>query len=201
MIYFSADYGDRDSLLRLGAEWDFDFWRWRIPTEDAGRFSKWLGRGIIALDKLFIAEGVALCPVCGKRVRVAAPAVGRYMQDFAGKVYGDNEYRFISGLENIDGGIADILRRNFPVRKRYVEGYGYRYLSNGCPSCDAPFSDAYLSGENSPFCADTPEKAAALIFYRIYEDRDTVIGGVAGRACERSLIEKYARFYGADGLE
>lgn len=202
MIYFSADYGDRDKLLRLGAEWDFSSWKWRVPAADAAKFSQWINGDIIALDSLYIAEGVAVCPECGALVKVAVPAFNKYTELVSLKTYGEEEYNFLYGLENIDGKIADVLRANFPVKKRYVEGYGYRYLTNGCPACDTPFPDAYLFGdESSPFCADVPEKAAALKFYKLYGGRDTALCGRVGRSCNKKLIEENSRFSGAEQLK
>lgn len=190
MIYFAAPYEDRDEILRLGAKWEFSNWRWCVEDrENYAKFSKWLEGSMIS-DELFILGAEVGCPDCGKKTEVAALAVGKYTENFENKVYGENELNILYGFENISGGLAEYLVKNFPVKKRFYEPYGYKYLVNGCKKCDKIISDESLfCEENSPFFINSEKKVNNLKIVKVNFEGDVALNAKIKLSFNRTLFE------------
>lgn len=188
MLYFAAPYEDRDEILKLGAKWEFSKWRWCIEDcEDYAKFSKWLDGPLIS-DELYILSAEINCPHCGGRTKVAALAVGGYTENFGRREYGKGALNILYGFENISGGLAKYLKENFPVKKRFFEPYGYKYLINGCVKCDKIISDDSLfCEESSPFFINSEQKANKLKIVKV-----SLYGDVALNARVRLSFEKSA---------
>ena len=195
MIRFTADYSDRDELEALGAKWDFSYWKWCVKDRaDYKKFRKWLGEDVVICSELYIVETQLPCPICGKKVSVAGVAFGEYSENYSTEIYGKGCINFLGSFERLSGELLNVLQRNFGVNKRFSEGYGYRYYTNGCRACGAPISDLYLYGEESPFKADTPEQASKLTFYEVPLTADKVLGGNAAWSANSDNIQKFSRF-------
>lgn len=163
MLYFTAPYGDRREISDLGGEWDFTKWKWLVKErKDYKKFSKWLDGGLIT-DEIYVLGAKAVCPHCGKQAKVAAVAIGGYSEEYGEDVYGADSINILNGFEYISGGLAEYVKKNFPVKKRFFAPYGYKYLVNGCPHCDGIIPDDSLFGEeNSPFFINSEQKVNNL---------------------------------------
>ena len=190
MLYFTAPYEDREKLLKLGAKWEFSKWRWCVENrENYFKFSKWLD-GSLVFDELFILSAKTACPHCGEKTMVAALAVGAYTEKFEPKVYGEGELNIIYGFENISGGLSEYLQENFPVKKRFFEPYGYKYLLNGCKKCDNLISDDSLYCEDtSPFFINSEKKANNLKIVKVLLDSDGILNARVRLAFGRDMFK------------
>ena len=190
MLYFVAPYEDREKVARLGAKWEFSKWRWCVERrENYAKFSKWLDGSLVS-DELFILSAEVVCPFCGAKTSVAALAVGSYTEDFESKVYGEDELNILYGFENISGGLAQYLTENFPVKKRFYEPYGYKYLVNGCGKCDEIISDNSLfCEESSPFFINSEIKGDNLKIVRVRLDGDVVLNSKVRLSFDRKLFK------------
>ena len=191
MLYFTAEYEDREKLLALGAKWDFARGQWYVDSvEDYKKFSDWID-GKIITDELYILEAEKLCPFCGKKTKLAAVACGEYFENFITQKFGKGFINILYGFENIFGGIAEWLKKRFPVKQRYGGAYGYKYLSNGCAHCGKLFADGYLFGdEDSPFYITDAAKAQKLKLYRAELAFDIALDGKIIWAFDKSLFKE-----------
>lgn len=195
MIYFTADYADRQELLSLGAKWDFTRWAWRADFfSEYEKFSRWIDGNIIA-SEVYAVKAETRCPACGKRAKVAAVAFGEYREDFLPKVYGAGQISFLNGLEGVGGELAQVLKSRFGVIKRYAEGYGYKYLSNGCNRCGLLFPEETLFGEGAPFGLSSQSGGAELEFYPVGDGADIALRGSVIRAYDTDFIRARALFF------
>ena len=190
MLYFTAPYEDRDELLKLGAKWEFSKWRWCIEDrKDYAKFSKWLD-GALVFDELYILSAQVFCPNCGGKTKVAALAVGEYGENFEPKIYGAGELNILYGFENISGGLAEYIKANFPVKRRFYQPHGYKYLVNGCKRCDKIISDDSLfCEESSPFFINSVKKADNLKIVKVKLDGDGVLNAKIRLAFDRMLFK------------
>ncbi len=189
MLYFTAPYEDREEILKLGAKWNFSNWQWCVENpEDYAKFAKWLEGSLIA-DELYLLSAEIECPHCGEKTEVAALAVGKYSENFENKVYGENGINILYGFENISGNLAGYLVKNFPVKKRFYEPYGYKYLVNGCGKCDGIIPDDSLFGdENSPFFINCEQKVNNLKAVKICFEGDIALNAKVKFSFDRSLF-------------
>lgn len=176
MLYFRADYDEREAILNAGAKWEFRKFAWVVEERaDYKKFSKWVKAKTFTDAPMFIEAGMD-CPYCGKPVKAVAIACGEYFED--GEVYGAGCVNIMSGIEHAGAEIGAWLRSNYSVRKRYFPAYGYKYLSNGCEKCGGILSDDYLfDREESPFYADCEDKAGKLIIKKVRLGYDIPLGG------------------------
>lgn len=190
MIYFAAPYEDREEIANRGAKWEFSRWRWCVEDrKNYAKFSKWLDGSLVS-DELFILSAEIECPHCGGKTKVAALAVGEYTENFEPKVYGESELNILYGFENISGRLAEYLVKNFPVKKRFYEPYGYKYLVNGCSRCDEIISDESLfSEENSPFFINSEQKVNNIKIVKVRFEGDIALNAKVKLAFDRSIFE------------
>ena len=188
MIYFTAPYEDREKLIELGAEWDFSRWRWCVESrENYAKFAKWLD-GLLVVDEIYILSTQIECPYCGEKTKVAALAVGKYSENFENKIYGENEVNVLYGFENISGKLAEYLTKNFPLKKRYYEPYGYKYLINGCGKCDKVISDESLFGEEGPFFINSLQKVNNLKAIKVNFEGDVALNAKVKSSFDRKIF-------------
>lgn len=191
MLFFTAPYEDREKILKLGAEWDFARWAWKVVNpRDYRKFSPWVSGTTIA-DELYIIEAVIECHKCHKPARVVALGVGEYTENFAPDKKGANCINLLYGFENIGAGIAEYLVGKYPLKKRYLPAVGYKLRVNGCSHCDAIIPDEYLFIEtSSPFYIDSPERADKLKVSRFAAGFDFSIDAIVTCSVDRSLFSR-----------
>ena len=191
MIYFTADYSDREELLSLGATFDFARWQWRVESyADYKKFARFLKGKIITRGKIRFLQADFNCPFCGKPASAYAMCIGAYTENFSSQLYGAGEINILYGFEKLSGELAELVAEKFGIKKVFSPVDGYKYLSNSCKHCEKPFVDWYFFDEpDSPFFLDTPEKAAKLKVYAYEPTGDTCLDGTVKWSFPESVIK------------
>lgn len=191
MIYFFADYSEREELLNMGAKWDFGRFMWYVEDfNDYKKFEKWI-IGKVVSDELYILEIDDTCPFCGAKVKLLGLGCGEYTENLLPIKFGKNHVNLFYGLEHIPVQLEEFLRTKYKIKNRFSVAYGFEYPLNGCDNCGEVFVDSYLFDElESPFLIDSRQKAEKVKLNKIELGEDLAMGGLVCWSIGNNLFDE-----------
>lgn len=169
MLLINVPYSEKDEAKALGAKWNPDEKSWMAPSNtyvDYKKFSNWFDGDIIVQNELYLIEAMRICWKCGKPTKVVCFALKNYVDIHSSRP----EYRYLitSMLTKMPREVLKHIQEYYNFKEKYSHTIKDKYWANCCPYCDSLHGNNYLFYElDSPFYADTPEKARQLIMYRI----------------------------------
>lgn len=169
MLLINVPYSEKDEAKALGAKWNPVIKSWMATGNTYGeyeKFSKWFDGDIIAMKEIYLVEATRVCWKCGKATKIVCFALKDYID--VNSKYPDSSYLLTSILTRVPGGLPSYMEKHYNFKEKYSNTLKDKCWANCCSHCDSLQGNNYLFYElDSPFFADTPEKARQLTMYRI----------------------------------
>ncbi len=173
-LYIEVPSEENDQAQQKGAIWDEREKMWFVQSRDEySKFVKWINGNIIALDEIFIIEGVQKCFRCKESTPVIAFGFEKYYTVYANKekdevVYSYDNVLISEAPDNTPPHLKNILHDNFNFYLDLSKTIKEIYICNHCKYCSVIQGNHYLFYEDeSPFFIDGIEQAKKLIIHRI----------------------------------
>ncbi len=170
MLIIDVPYSEKDEAKALGAKWNSRMKTWLAPGysyKDYRKFSKWFDGTIIVRNALYLVEGERVCWKCKKKTKVICFAFKEYIDLYS--LFSDDPCLMASFITKMPVDFLRYLKLKYNFKEKYSHTAMDSYFANCCSHCDSLQGYNYLFNEpnESPFYADTKEKAQALTIYVI----------------------------------
>lgn len=210
MLILNVPYAQKDEAKALGARWYSEGKKWVVYSKkynDIIKFRKWLDGSLIIQNELYIVEGERICWKCGKPTPVICIAIKDYLDLEMPEQSGDGSFIFSSLLSSIPTEILEYMSNNYKFKETYSATINDKYWANCCKHCNSLQGNHFLFDEpfESPFYADSKDKAEKLTFYKVKLPFDfdadlldvfpmVINVGKETAASPDELIKKYSKF-------
>lgn len=170
MLLLNVPYAEKDEAKALGAKWNPSEKSWVAPGntyEEYKKFSRWFDGSIIVQNELYLVDSTRICWKCGKPIKVACFALKNYVD--INSEFNDEIFLMTSMISKMPEEVLKHLQNHYNFKEKYSQTIKDKYWANCCSYCDSLQGNNFLFYEplNSPFYADTAEKARQLTIYRI----------------------------------
>lgn len=81
MLLLNVPYIEKDKVKKLGANWNPELKKWYVKNkEDYYKFVSWIEPygNMVAIDELYLIEGIQKCFRCGKETRVIGFGIDKH---------------------------------------------------------------------------------------------------------------------------
>lgn len=163
-LYLNVPYSEKEEAKRLGAKWNPRAKKWYTDTrpEDYVKFAKWILRdtddAIIAIEYLYLIEGVQNCWKCGQETTVVGLGIGEHIHmcgepdDPQVEIVEDEDREeihlaWVSEEENIPPKLLQYMKEHYSVKKGYSRTLGRDSFANHCACCNALQGNWFLFNE------------------------------------------------------
>lgn len=164
-IYLNVPYHEKEEAKALGAKWDARVKKWYADTarDEYVKYSKWIlddsYEAIIAMEYIFVVEGIQRCWKCSNQTRVVGLGMGEYIQmydDGDGPQYeivedyvkpGEEMHlAWVESEEVIPPKLLKYLKTTYSVKTGYSKTAG-KCFANHCDCCGAIQGNWFLFSE------------------------------------------------------
>lgn len=217
-LLLNVPYKEKDEAKALGVIWHPVLKKWYVKyRKDYLKFVKWMPCDgvdfIIALDRVYLIEGLKRCQKCGNLTRVINFGLDACMwcttDENSGKLeceycnkY-DDLHMFVpsENWSTIPDYIKEYIVKNYNFKPKYSNFKKTTYLANCCDYCDALQGDNYVYYEvYKPFCIYSEEDAAELTLYEIPLQYDIIVNSGVTLSSTDEIIKENAKLKKLIGL-
>lgn len=207
MLLLNVPYSEKDAAKALGAKWDPTQKVWLAPGrsyEEYEKFSRWFDGDVIVQHAIYLVETSRVCWKCQKVTKLVCFAMRDYVDVHSR--YPDDLYLMTSMISKMPEEVLRFVQSRYNFKEKYSKTADGSYWANCCSHCDSLQGNNYLFYEpfESPFYADTEEKARNLTLYQVRIPLDMcvdlgatfpfVITSPAAKKLDvGSMIARYAR--------
>lgn len=179
--------------------------KWYVENkEDYYKFMKWIPEeaDIVAIENLYLFEGIHRCFRCGKETRVIGFGIDKYInvcfiedleedRDYINDGLNNEDIHIVGPIYPIPEKILEYLTDKYNYKMRYSKTTGDSAMRNCCDHCDVLQGDFFLFDEvDSPFFIDNDEKLKRLKIFRIKLKHDLPLQAAMGFASYDELFKE-----------
>lgn len=217
MLLLNVPYIEKDKVKKLGANWNPELKKWYVKNkEDYYKFVSWIEPygNMVAIDELYLIEGIQKCFRCGKETRVIGFGIDKHFsidamynlqENYSENIkdalveINQNDIHIVGPITPIPEILMKYIKSKYNYKLRYSKTTKTSNISNCCEYCDVLQGDFFLFHEvDSPFFIHSPEDIKKLKIYQIRLKYDLIISAINGWASFDEMFKIYGHIITLD---